>query len=186
MVAALALFPLAGCGVYDNVSLLWSDPVVLSCPDYRVVADAAELVKFRDGPGRDLIDVDFEGAIVDVQLGCVTDVDRRTRRGTMEVEVTVSFDARRGPANRDRKARFPYFVSVVDRDRTILYREEFAITIDFPGNKTRLVFRNEPITLELPILRNRSSRDYSIFAGFKLTRGQLRFNRERRAGAKPG
>ena len=168
--------------VGDTVSLLWTDPLILKCPDYRVLADAQELVKFRQGPGRDLTDVNFESLIVGVQLACESDVDKKTGKGTVEVSVTVRFGAARGPANRDRKARFVYFIRVVSRDGRILYGEDFPLTVGFPGNLTQLQFRGEPIVLEIPVTAKRSTNSFSIFTGFKLTPEELKFNRLKRLG----
>jgi len=171
LVPTLLAAGLAACSAYEYVSDKISDPIVLRCPDYLVIADAANLVRFRDGPGRDLIDVDFETEIIRVQLACTS---------TLEVEVFVFFRAERGPANRSRKGRFDYFISVVDRDNKILYREAFAINIGFPGNKTRLLLKSESVTLEIPITPKRASRSYRIFAGLELSRDELEFNRRRR------
>jgi|TARA_Y100000294_G_scaffold153456_4_gene152394 hypothetical protein len=180
LVLTLLAAGLGACGAYEYVTDKISDPLVLSCPEYLVVADAANLVRFRDGPGRDLIDVDFETEIIRLQLACTSNIDRKTRVGTLDVEVTVTFRAQRGPANRSREAPFDYFISVVGRDRKPLYWEAFAINIGFPGNKTRLMFRSEPVTLEIPITPKRASRSYRIFAGLKLSRDELEFNRQRR------
>lgn len=180
LVLTLLAGGLAACSAYQYVSDKISDPIVLRCPEYLVVADAANLVRFRDGPGRDLIDVDFETEIIRVQLACTSDIDKRTLVGNLDVEVTVTFRAQRGPANRSREGRFDYFISVVGRDQKILYREVFAINVGFPGNKTRLLLRSEPVTLEIPITPKRASRSYRIFAGLKLSRDELEFNRQRR------
>ena len=168
--------------VGDTVSLLWTDPLILKCPAYRVLADAASLVKFRQGPGRDLTDINFESTIVDVKLACESDVDRETAKGTVEVSVTVHFAAARGPANRNRRARFKYFIRVVGRDGKILYGEDFTLTVGFPGNRTKIWFRGEPVVLEFPITAKRSTTYFSIFTGFKLTPEELEFNRSKRLG----
>lgn len=180
LVLTLVAWGLGACSAYEYVTDKISDPIVLSCPDYLVVADAANLIRFRDGPGRDLIDVDFETEIIRVQLACTSDIDRKTRVGNLDVDVTVTFSVQRGPANRSRKGRFDYFISVVGRDKKILYREAFAINVGFPGNKTRLLLRSEPVTLEIPITPKRASRSYSVFAGLILSRDELEFNRQRR------
>lgn len=180
LVPTLLAAGLGACSAYQYVSDKISDPIVLRCPDYLVIADAANLVRFRDGPGRDLIDIDFEAEIIGVQLACTSNIDKRTLVGTLDVDVFVSFRAERGPANRSRKGRFNYFISVVDRDLKILYREAFTINVGFPGNKTRLVLRSEPVTLEIPITPKRASRSFRIFAGLKLSRDELEFNRRRR------
>ena len=182
---AVLAFGLGACSAYEFVTDKVSDPIVLKCPTYWVVSDAASVVKFRDGPGRDLTDVNYEGEIVGVQLGCVSNINKRTLAGTMDVDVTVRFDAGRGPANRDHKARFDYFVKVLDPNRNILKGESLSVVIDFPGNKTRVRFRSLPLTLELPITSKWPNSYYQIFVGFKLTREQLDFNRKRIRKANP-
>ena len=176
--AVLAL-GLGACSAYEYVTDTLARPLVLKCPNYWVVADATSVVKFRDGPGRDLTDVNYEGEIVAVQLGCISNINRKTRTGTMIVDVTVRFDAARGPANRDRKARFDYFIRILDPNRKILKGEDLGIVIDFPGNKTRLQFRSQPLVFELPITSKWPRSYYRIFAGFKLTRDELDFNRKK-------
>ncbi len=176
---ALLAGVLAGCSAYETVSDLIARPILLQCPHYRVVADAAKLVRFREGPGRDLTDINYEIEIEGVRLGCASDVDRKTRLGMMDVEITISFKAQRGPANRDRRAPIEYFISVIDADRKILYREAFKAVLGFPGNRTRVSIAPEPITLEIPITATHPSRSYNILTGFKLTPEELRFNRTR-------
>ena len=108
-------FGLIGCSTYQNVIDKFKDPIVLKCPVYKVVGNMENLVRFRDGPGRDLIDVDFEGKITGVDLSCLSEIDRETKSGTLEVDVTLRMVASRGPANRNRKARFDYFFRVFDK-----------------------------------------------------------------------
>ncbi len=162
---------------YDSVSLLWSTPIILPCPEFKIVADAARLVKFRDGPGRDLIDVDVEGLIGNVTLACLSKINKKTRQGSMEVEATVVFGAQRGPANATRKAILPYFITVTDLNKTILYREKFKVGVIYPGNQTSAKFAGENVTLQLPIDKKISQKDYVIYTGFQLTREQLEYNR---------
>lgn len=180
-VAVLLGLLVSACSAVDRVSDAFSDPLVLPCPKYQVIAEAASLIRFRDGPGRDLIDVNFEGEIVNVQLGCISNISKKTRVGSMDVDVTLVFIASRGPANRDRKAQFPYFIRILDNSGRILWGENYTVNIDFPGNKTRLQFRTEPVVLELPIRKGWNHRSYLIMAGIKLNREELKFNRSRRA-----
>jgi hypothetical protein len=175
---------LAACSAYEYVTDIVSAPIVLPCPKSWVIADVANLVKFRQGDGRDLTDINYEGEITGVRLGCTTNLDKRTRVGTMDVDVEVLFKATRGPANHDRKALFRYFVSITDIDRKILYREAFNLLVEFPGNRTRLEIRSDKITLQLPIDPKWNSNYYLIFTGYELNREELEFNRAR--GAKTG
>ena len=180
LVPTLLVAGLAACSAYEYVSDKISDPIVLRCPDYLVIADAANLVRFRDGPGRDLIDVDFVTEIIRVQLACTSNIDKRTRVGTLDVDVTVTFRAERGPANRSREGRFQYFISIDDKNRNIFDLKKFGIKVAFPGNKTRLLLRSAPVTIVIPITPKRASRSFRIFAGLQLSRDELEFNRRRR------
>lgn len=175
---------LGGCSAYEYVSETISAPIVLSCPKSWVIADALNLTKFQDGGRKDLIDVVYEGDIAGIELGCTTKVDKKTKVGSMDVEVSIVVNATRGPANRDHKGRYDYFVSVTDNDRKVLYREAFVLPVEFPGNKTKLQIRTDPIVLQIPIEPGKSSGYYKIFTGFKLTHDQLEFNRARIQNAK--
>ena len=182
--AIAAALSLAACetmdGAYNNVSQLWANPVVLACPTSKIIAEAARRIEFRSGKGRDLTDILSESVIDDVRLACVTKIDRTTRKGIMEVELIVVFGAKRGPADKSRRALLPYFISVTDLKRNVLYREEFKITVAFEGNQSTVQFIGTPIKLELPLSKKIKSTDYLIFAGFKLTRAQVDRNRRKK------
>ncbi len=179
-IAALALQ--TGCetaqSTFDNVASVWAKPIVYACPDYRVLRDAARLVSFKAGPGRDLVDVDTEARIGDANLECLTFVDKDTYKGHMEARFQVVFGAQRGPANKTKRAVLPYFVSVTDKNRNVLYRETFKIAVNFQGNQTTVRFPGEMIKLELPLSPEIRSSDYIIYTGFALDREQLQYNRD--------
>ncbi len=181
MAPTAAIAVLVGCSTventYDTVSSIWSTPIILPCPDYKILADAARIVQFRSGQGTDLVDVNIDGRLGDLTMECKTELDKDTRKGAMEVDVKVTFGAKRGPANLNKKALLPYFISVTDHKRNVLYREEFKIAVEFPGNQSALQFFGETVKLELPLSAKITSRDYLIFTGFKLTRAQLEYNR---------
>ena len=180
MVTLVSAVLLSACETANNAVEVFTKPVILPCPDYRILAVAANYTVYRDGPGRDLTDVDFEGKYNDMRLACATDIDKKTRIGTMEVEVTLDFITQRGPANTTRKATFPYFISVTDLNQKILYREEFKVSVDFPGNFTGFSFRPDPITLILDLKPNVTGENYIIFTGFVVTPEQLEYNKARR------
>jgi hypothetical protein len=163
---------------FVNIGNVWSKPVVYACPDYRILRDAARLVQFKAGPGRDLTDMQVDARIGDAELECLTFVDKDAKKGHMEARFQLLFGARRGPANTTRKATLPYFVSVTDKNRNVLYRETFKIAVDFPGNRTTVNFKGELIRLELPLSPEIASTDYIIYGGFALDRDQLQYNRE--------
>lgn len=180
--AVFALLALGGCdtarSTFDNIGNVWSKPVVYACPDYRILRDAARLVQFKAGPGRDLTDMEVDARIGDADLECLTYVDKDAKKGHMEARFQLLFGARRGPANKTRNATLPYFVSVTDKNRNVLYRETFKIAVNFPGNRTTVNFKGELIRLELPLTPEIASTDYIIYGGFALDRDQLQYNRD--------
>jgi len=180
--AVFLMFGLNACGGYQYVTDILSAPIILKCPDYLVLADAASMTKFRDGPGRDLVDVNYDGEITGLQLGCESNIDKKTKTGSMDIDVTLVFSATRGPANQTRKARFDYFISVVNPQQEILDRKGYPLVVTFPGNKTRVQFASKPVVMKLPITAIWPISYYRIFVGLKLTRDELRFNREKIQG----
>ncbi len=163
---------------YERVASLWDKPVILPCPNYRILADASRIVQFRHGPGRDLVDVNIDGSLEDLTMECLTDLNKDTNSGTMEVAITVNFGAKRGPANANKQAILPYFISVTDLKRNVLYHEECKVSVRFPGNQSAIQFFGETVNLELPLTPKVSSQSYLIYSGFRLNRKQLLYNQK--------
>ena len=177
---ATAIGILSSCETVDKMKNVFADPIILACPETRILADASEIIRYIDGGGRDLTDVDTEGKIQNINLACLTKIDRETRVGIMEVEVRLNIAASRGPANRNRKATYPYLIIVTDLNKKIVYREKFNVGVNFTGNRSRFSFSNEPITIELPLRTDLTGKNYLIYSGFALTHEQLSHNRLRR------
>ena len=155
-----------------GVSLLAAcaaEPERRPCPQAVVLTDASRQVKFS-GPGRDLTDVLFEASIQAGQLVCEYD------ENVLDVDLQVQVVAQRGPANGDRLANISYFVAVARTDQTVLARENFDITIPFPGNRTR-VSGLEEIGQVITLQGNETGRDYRIYVGLELTHEELEYNR---------
>ncbi len=134
--------------------------------------DARRLVKFT-GTGRDLTDVLFEASLRDADFFCEFD------DGVMEGELQVSFMVSRGPADRERRASFTYFVAMATDDKRVVAREEFPLAVPFEGSRTRLAV-TEALSPRIPIGPNESPLDYRIFVGLKLSPEELRYNRDNR------
>jgi hypothetical protein len=175
-----ALIGVSGCETFDKVKDVFAEPVILACPKIRILADASRIIKYAQDGGRDLTDVVFEGAIQDIDLACLTKIDKKNRVGVMEVEVSLDILASRGPADRTKKAIYPYFIIVTDSNKEIVYREELNVGINFSGNQSKLSFASAPVTIELPLRPELTGKNYLIYGGFVLTREQLEHNRLRR------
>lgn len=173
------------CGILALVGCETSDlpfvdkPIILPCPNFFVLEDAAYITKFRDGPGRDITDILVSARMGEIRLGCLSDVDNDTNTGILELDVSPIVLAEMGASNSDSLAKLPYFVVITDPDKKILYREELTLNVSFEGNRTRLVITAVPTTLELPITPEIRSKYYLVYAGFVLTPEELKFNRKR-------
>ncbi len=176
---ALALV-VTSCSAYN--SLFGGDKKLLPCPDISMMPDTDSLTRFREGGGKDITDVDFEGKITSIRGSCKHDINEDTGEGTLTVEVGIGVDMSRGPANKDHRARFDYFVAVADSAKNIINKKIFAVDAEFPGNFTRISwtdYPDSPVILDIPLKAGQSGQDFNIFIGFQLSREALKYNRRR-------
>lgn len=166
----LSLF-LAGCSLWGD------DGPKPKCPRVATLPDAKTISLYREGRGRDIIDINFEAELANVVGTCEYDVDDDTGEGTLELELKAGFRLERGPANADRKAAFRYFVSITDSANKVVTKNVFPISVTFEGNQSRLLYADEPVLLNIPIRKGILGADYSIIVGFQLTPEQLKENR---------
>jgi len=163
-----ALLMLSGCGVFDR-------EVKPPCPRVGILGDAATMIQFRPGAGRDLTDVEFEAEII----GFTGDCEFRNRNAQAVVTVNVQIVGARGPAAKGDSMTVPFFVAIVDRDQRILARETFASKIDFPAGRRRAGVAEE-MEQKIPIPADRRSSDFEILIGLQLGQAQLDYNRQKR------
>jgi hypothetical protein len=176
---ALAVFVLlAGVGCGSSSDKERPPP----CPRISVLADAATLTRFAEGAGQDLVDVDYQVEVTDVHSGCQF-VKNETGEQVVVVAMAPVMVAVRGPTNRDRVARFDYFVSVIDSNRSVLNKQTFSMLVEFPGNLTRVTLRDDdpPVTVDIPLAAGGAATDYQILVGLQLTPDELEYNQRRRS-----
>ncbi|NVK20133.1 MAG: hypothetical protein HWE30_15655 [Methylocystaceae bacterium] len=166
---------LTACGSMDDL-YLWRDEKPEPCPRITVLRNASELTKFKDGPGRDLIDVLFEAKITNVLSACEYDVDYDTRAGSIHTQVAPVISALRGAANGTRSAEMTYFVAMVDQNKKILQKNTFPLKLAFPGNLTQNEVRDEPISLTIVTDGSKDGSDFEVYVGFQLTREEMAYN----------
>ena len=178
--AALALIlVLAGCAVYQDLE----EKVIgkaLPCPRVKILPEAATITRFKEGPGRDLIDVNFKGEIIGIKGSCGYDIDKDTGSGTMSMDLAVVMNLERGPANRSREIGVEYFISIQDPAKRVLNVETFGVKVAFPGNRTVIKWSedpDEPIILTIPLKAGQRGQDFVIKAGFQLSPEEYQFNR---------
>lgn len=144
------------------------------CPQARVLGDTDRLVQFREGPGRDVVDIEFDAEIVQLAGECVYSDDK----DSLAVSFFPAFRITMGAADDDRRAQFSYFVAVVRRsDNAILNKEVFDLTVVAPPNQNQLRFRDNQIDLLLPLGEDQTGESFQLLLGFQLDEQQLEYNR---------
>jgi len=178
LVTALALVAaLAGLSACSSKG----EEVAAQCPQGGIVPDANTIVRFRDGPGRDITDVLLQAQVVDMRINCQY-AKGRNAKPAVTIDLQIAFAAERGPAERSRKASAPYFVAIVDPQRNIVAKETFSADFEWTDNRPRTgrIDQWEPY---IPLNSNFDGPSYQILIGFQLSEDQLAWNRKQR-GAK--
>lgn len=174
-IGAVVLMTL-GLSACDSMKI-WRKAKPEPCPRVTVLKNASELTRFKEGLGRDLIDVLFEAKFTDVLSLCKYDVDYDTRAGLIEVKVAPVIAAMRGAADQNRYADVEYFVALVDDKREILQKNTFNMRLAFPGNLTQNEVRDEPVDLEIVTDGSKDGTNYEIYLGFQMTREEMAYQK---------
>lgn len=172
--ALLGLLLLAGCGGGSS-SAIRGLPV--PCPGLSLVADAADLTRYRPGGPQDLT-----GMVADARITGVNNGECERGRGGRTIRVTfnVGLRADRGPASDGREVEVPWFVAVTEKSTgRILDKQVYIQVFSFPANATRTGGDSQPVVLELPVGETRRAPDYQVLVGFQLTPEELALNRRR-------
>ncbi len=179
-VAVTLAVTLGGCAAVDGIksSIFGEKGSAPPCPSVAILTDAQSLANFRPGLGRDLTDVTFNVRFVDLISSCVF---KQKDKLFTDVDITIQavFDAERGPADRTRSAAFKYFVAIPQFYPNPQGRSEFAMTVDFSGNRSKLRISDVPVTINIPIKADRSGSNYDVYVGFVLDKAQIKLNRKR-------
>jgi len=173
-VMALAVLALAGCGSSGGSG--GSSSNTAPCPRIALLAEGAELTRYRPGAPRDLTQMTFDAEIVGFDARC----DYASRdRSALEVRVTPRFSAERGPAADGRTVELPWFVAVSDAgDTELLNRVASSTRLTFTTNVNRTAATGSSVTLTLPLGERRAA-DYAVRIAFQLTQDELAQNRTR-------
>ncbi|SCA55582.1 conserved exported hypothetical protein [Candidatus Terasakiella magnetica] len=172
LVASILCLGLTAC---DSMKI-WRAEKPEPCPRVTVLKNAAELTKFKEGPGRDLIDVLFEAKVTNVLSQCYYDVDYDTRAGAITAQVAPVIAAKRGPADQSRSAELSYFIAVIDDNKKVLQKSTFPMKLAFPGNLTQNEVRDEPVDLTIVTNGATDGSNYEIYIGFQLSREEMAYN----------
>ncbi len=157
---------LGGCSSFSG------DKLDLACPKVGILADTAKVTLFRPGAGRNAgpTDVVAHAVVGDYSGSCTYDETGVT------IDVSLALVAERGPAMVDTQVPLNYFVAISKPDGSVVTKNVFPTTIDFPGNAPRAGSR-EDLQPHIPLPRGQDARSYRVLVGFQLTPDQLEYNR---------
>lgn len=161
----------------DNVNLFKERPP-LFCPSVSILGDSEQITIFKEGAGRDIIDIKTEALIDDFIAKCIYQVDDDTFVGKIIVELSLGYTASRGPANKEGTFVLPYFVTILDKDKNILNKAIFSVNSVFDGNRYRITAYDAPIAMAIPVAPPVTGQDFYIYIGFQLTPAQIKYNQQ--------
>lgn len=165
----LALLPAACAGGAKDIA------APIACPTPGLLADGANLTRYRSGPVQDLTTLDFDARLTGLSGGC-----RPARRNAaVEMRLSAGFAIERGAAAAGRNVDLPWFVAVIDPNGAVLSRLAFVERVAFTRNETRLTGRSEDVTVTLPVDDERRAQDYRVLVSFQLAEPELALNRRR-------
>ena len=163
---------LAACGIFGKKQ---QPP----CPRVSVLKDAQRLVKFKPGGGNDLSALLHEVRLVGIRAKCKYHSDE------VEVEMALTINARRGPADTTRKAPARYFVAIMDPRGRVIAKRIFDVTLTFPVNIDSGGITDN-LVQRIPIAKGETAARHTIIAGFQLTAQELEMSRRRPKDNLPG
>ncbi len=165
VLGALAL--LAGCGA-DTTRY------PIACPRPAILAEGADLTRYREGAVPDVTSVETDARLARVQGGC------GRGRNAIELRLAVGIVTDRGPASRARTVDLPWFVAVVDnRTQRMLSKQNYVERVGFNPNETRTTILSQEVDVTLPVGNGIRAQDYTIYVSFQLSDEQLAINRRR-------
>ncbi len=159
-VALLAL--LAGC----------NNRLVPPCPGVRVDSATASLTKFRDGPGRDITDIEYEARIAGFKGECVQDSEE------VEVIFDVDFALAGGPASKAGSVTLYYFVAIPQFFPSESGKKVMEIRHALPGRAAVPArFTEKNVRVRIPLKKDQPAASFDVYVGFQLTPEQVDHNR---------
>ena len=149
------------------------EKVLAPCPRVTILAEGADITRFRPGAPPDLAAMLVDGRIAGVGVTC-----DYIRGGGVEVKVAAIMDVERGPATRGNRAELPWFLAVTSGDDSqLVERKDARLLVNFEGNQTRARVTSPPETLVFPAGRNPA--EYRVRVSFALNAEELDRNRRR-------
>ena len=158
------------------------DEFAPACPSAQLAPPTDQIVMYRPNSSHhDLIDQVLQGQVAAIHGQCRAG----DTKGTLDLSVSVTFDFVRGPAMKGNSVTVPVFLAVT-QGRHILAKRVYAVDAGFPPNVQRVSRSSAPVDMRLPLANGKTGADYTVLAGFQLTRAQLAASRAQGGAPTPG
>jgi hypothetical protein len=159
----LALLVLAGC---NSVK-------VNNCPVSVVLADASQVVVFRQGAPQDLSGEAYRVFLTGTSTSC----DINKKNGETNSSLTLNFHATRAPTTDAARFTVPYFLAVTRSDQMIEKRI-VNVTFDFAPGASSATFTETPDDFDIHLENGHFPYEYQLMAGFQMTPAQVDYNKK--------
>lgn len=177
--AIAAAVSLTACGATDEIGSLVKKRIAPPCPQVRLLKDADIITVYRPGPGRDITDIRYEAELTGYKGECDY-IGEDGVYSQVKLTLKVAYDISRGPAEKGKVIKVPYFVAVPEFYPRAEGRRDFASAARFIENRDNMAVIDEAVEISLPLGKNRPVPDMKVYIGFVLTENQLEFNRQKR------
>lgn len=127
----------------------------LACPPVQIAVPADRL-----GHNNDKGELRFVAVMDELISNCRQDEEN------LEVEITFTMSAERGPAFDEDSVDLTYFLATVDPNRDIVDKQILDVQLDLGDNKA-ISSLSETVTLRLPASTEASGANYSLYLGFQ-------------------
>jgi len=164
--AALAVFTLA------FLAACHSDKPVPTCPQVRVDSTTAALTKFRDGPGRDLNDVEYEVRLIGYKGYC-----KFNKKG-VDLSMDLVMEVASGPAAKPGRTPIYYFVALPQFFPEAAGKRIMVVNHDIEagaGRRDRIA--ENGVHVFIPLKPEEPGAAYDVYVGLQLDADQLEYNR---------
>jgi hypothetical protein len=143
------------------------------CPYVKALYDAARYVEFKEAREASA-NVGFTGEIQGVSAGCAYKNDE-----PIKLAMEVLFELGKGPQAEGGSKTYHYWVAVTDRNRDVLAKKNFDITVAFPAGQDRVYRREQIANIVIPRADNATSgANFEVLVGFDVTPQMAEFNRQ--------
>jgi hypothetical protein len=143
------------------------------CPYVKSLYDAARYVEFKEGREASAA-VAWSGEIQGISAGCSYKDEQ-----PIDVTMEVLFELGKGPEAQGRQKTFKYWIAVTDRNRAVIAKETFNLSVNFPEGEDRVYVTEQIGSITIPRAGIAvSGSNFEVLVGFEVTPEMAAFNRE--------